>query len=249
MRPLTAARDVLQDWQLDARRGERGGAGGSAFHELEDFFDALPLSGADQGHRRSEFTGELGRIHVAAAVLEIVGHVEDDQRRQLQAEDRRGQHKVSAKVGAIQNQQQCVGLGDAGHGSGQDIVGHLLVFRARTQAVNAGQVDQDHFAVMRSFGFVHLGLADALFDGDTGEVRYLLAQAGEAIEERRLAGVGRADDGDHVRTRALVQWRRSYCNSTSVAVVAIAHAAPLDGRKIKRDAVSRRSATSEPSTR
>jgi hypothetical protein len=74
-----------------------------------------------------------------------------------------------------------------------------------------------------SFGLVHFGFADALFDGDAREVRYFLAQAGEAIEERRLAGVGRADDGDDVRARAVMQWRRRYCNSTSVAIVAIAH--------------------------
>jgi len=94
------------------------------------------------------------------------------------------------------------------------------------------------------------GLADALFDGDAGEVGYFLAQPGEAIEERRLAGVGRADDGDDVGARAFLQRSRSYCNSATIAIVAIAHKAfPFDGRRIRCDAVSLRSATSEPSTR
>ena len=50
---------------------------------------------------------------------------------------------------------------------------------------------------------LHLGLADALLHRDAREVGHFLAQAGEAIEERRLAGVGRSDDGDDVRARAL----------------------------------------------
>ena len=98
--------------------------------------------------------------------------------------------------------------------------------------------------------------ADALLDGDAGEVRDFLAQAGEAIEERRLAGVGRADDGDDVRARALVQLeaalrqphiRRNRGNRSCDFTAPFT--SPLDGRRIRCDAVSRRSATSEPSTR
>ena len=182
---------------------------------------------------------------MAAAALQIVGHVEDDQRRQLQAENRRGQHQVAAEVGAIENQQQGVGLGDAGHGAGQDIAGDLFVFRARVQAVDAGQIDQDHFAVVDAA--MHFGFADALFDGDAGEVGYFLAQAGEAIEERRFAGVRRADDGDDMRCARSFARRRRFSNRTSGAAVAIAHSgslpeAPsaLDGRRMRCDAVSRR---------
>ncbi len=192
---------------------------------------------------------------MAAAAFQIVRHVEDDQRGQFQAEDRRGQNQVAPQVGAIQNQQQRVGLGDAGHGASQDIASYLFVFRARVQAVDAGQIHQDHFVmVMR-----HACFADALFHRDAREVGHFLAQAGEAIEERRFARVGRADDGDDVRTRALLRRRRSFGNRTTGAAVAIAHsleALPggtfstgLDGRRMRCDAVSLRSATSEPSTR
>ncbi len=248
----------MQDGQFHARRRERGSAGGSAVHELEDLFDALSLGSANEGHRRSEFSGELGRIHVAAAAFEIVGHVEDHQRRQLQAENRRGQHQMAAQIGAIQDQQQGVGLGNAGHVTRQDIARDLLVFRARIQAVDAGQIHQDNVVVVRSA--IHFGFAYAMFDGDAREVGDFLAQAGEAIEERRFARVGRADDGDDVRTRALVQLEsalrqqrirhsrgnRSWCN---LRCAHSSDASPLDGRRIKCDAVSRRSATSEPSTR
>ena len=40
---------------------------------------------ADQRHRRAELLGQRRRIHVAAAPAQIVGHVQDHQRRQAQA--------------------------------------------------------------------------------------------------------------------------------------------------------------------
>ena len=195
VRPAAALRNILQHRKLDARRGQRSGAGRGSFHELEDLFDALPFGGADQRNRRAEFTGELGRIHLAAAALQIVRHVEDHQRRQLQAENRRGQHQMAAQVGAIQDQEQRVGLGDAGHGAGQNVAGHLFVFRARVQAVNAGQIDQHDVAIP----VMHPGFADALFHGDARKIGHLLSKTCQAIEKRGLAGVRRTDDGDDVR--------------------------------------------------
>ena len=201
MRPLAAARNVLQNRQLYARGCERCSAGRSAFHELENFLDALALGSADERHRRTKLARQLGRINVAAAAFQIVGHIEDHQRRQLEAEDRRREHQMAAEVGAIQDQQQRIGLGDAGHGAGQDVARHLFIFRPRVQAVDAGQIDQHYVAVL----MWHFGFTDALFYRDAGKVRHLLAQPSEAIEERRFAGVRRADDGHHVRPRTLRQ--------------------------------------------
>ena len=101
---------------------------------------------------------------------------------------------------------------------------------------------------------LHASLADALFHGDAGEIGNFLAQASEAIEKRRFAGVRRSDDGHHVRARIFRKRGRRLGYRTSGAVVAIAHKveafpAGLDGRRMRCDAVSRRSATSEPSTR
>ena len=87
VRPLAAARDVLQDGKLHARRRQRRSAGRRAFHELEDFFDALTFGSADERNRRTQFAGQLGGVHLAAAAFEIVRHVQDHQRRQFQAED------------------------------------------------------------------------------------------------------------------------------------------------------------------
>ncbi len=156
---------------------------------------------------------------------------------------------MTAEIGAVENQQHGVGLGCILHLTLQHVVGDLLVFRAWIEAINSGEIDDDD--VVAGGG---LGAADPLLDGDAGEVRDFLAQTGEAIEQCRFTGVRRTDDGHHMRARCLREfwWRRRY--GTASAIVAIAHGfrafpAVLEGvRKIKRDAVSRRSATSDPST-
>ena len=93
--------------------------------------------------------------------------------------------------------------------------------------------------------------AEVLLDGDAGEVGDLLAQAGEAVEEGGLAGVGRADDGDDARRRcARGGWRaREGREAFRSAHDALAVSFPLAGRRWRQAAVSLRSATSVPSTR
>ena len=105
VRPLAAARDVLQNRKLDAGRRQGGGAGRSALHELKDFLNALALGGADERYRRTQLRGQFGGVHVPAAALQVVRHIKDHQRRQLQAENGCGEHQVAAQVGAIQNEE------------------------------------------------------------------------------------------------------------------------------------------------
>jgi hypothetical protein len=52
---------------------------------------------------------------------------------------------------------------------------------------------------------LHSRFAYTLFHRYARKVRHFLTQAGESIEERRLTGVRRPDDGHHMRTRALLQ--------------------------------------------
>ena len=88
MRPLPAAGNVLQNWKLYARGCQRRGSSRSPFHELEDFFDALAFRGADQRNRRTQLGSPVRRYLLAATTaLQIVRHVQDGERRQLQAQD------------------------------------------------------------------------------------------------------------------------------------------------------------------
>ena len=113
---------------------------------------------------------------------------------QAEGEDRRGEDEVAAEVRDVEDEEDRVGLRDARHPAHQDVVGDLLVLGARREAVDAGEVDDVELGRV-----LDLQLAEVLLDGDAGEVRDLLAEPGEAVEEGGLAGVGRADDRHDAR--------------------------------------------------
>ena len=98
------------------RTGSRvgSGLGHGAGQKIEDLVDVFAAARADQRHRRAEFVRELAQIQFAAAIAQIVGHVQDDQRGQAQRQNRRRQHQVAPQVGGIQNQQHGFRLGRAG---------------------------------------------------------------------------------------------------------------------------------------
>jgi hypothetical protein len=128
---------------------------------------------------------------VAAARLHQVAHVEQHQRGQADGKHRRGEHELAGEVQGIENQQNGVGLGRAGHFAAQHVDGDARVFRVGSERVDAGQIDEGEVVAADAGHEAH-----ALLDGDAGVVGDLLAQAGEAVEERGLAGVGRADEDD-----------------------------------------------------
>ena len=128
-------------------------------------------------------------IDLAAARLHQVAHVEQNERGQAEREHRRGQHELARQVQGIENQQNGVGLGRAGHLALEHVDGDARIFRVGSERVDAGKIDE------REVVAAHAGHeAHALLDGDAGIVGDLLAQAGEPIEERGLAGVGRSDE-------------------------------------------------------
>src|ERR1035438_4518077 len=57
-------------------------------------------------------------------------------------------------------------------------LGHLLVFGARVEAVDAGQIDDADAAPIGEFGD-----SGVLLHRDAGEIGHLLAQSGEAVEQ------------------------------------------------------------------
>src|SRR5438445_804649 len=146
---------------------------------------------------------------------------------------------MAAKIGGIENQQDGVGAGNTRAEALEHVVRDLLVLRARGQAIESGEVDE-----LSMLSVFELDAAGALLDGYAGEVGDFLVQAGEPVEERRFAGIGRADDGDDRVSGAFR--RQCRCRrARRAAVVAIAH---FVVRNFRQAAVSRRSANSEPST-
>ena len=150
-----------------------------------------PVRGANQCNRRPQLTRQRKHIHMAALLAQLVGHVQQHQRGRAQRNNARRQHQVAVQIGGIQNQDDGVRTRCAGHLSGQHIDRDFLVFGLGRETVNARQVDERDLVPL---GIAHV--AGVMFDGNAGKIADLLAQTGEAVEQRGLAGIGRANDGD-----------------------------------------------------
>ena len=79
--PLPASRNILQDRQLYLGSGQGGGASGRSHDELENFFYPVAFAGADEGDRCAQLAGKFGGVDISAPVGQIVGHIQDHQRR------------------------------------------------------------------------------------------------------------------------------------------------------------------------
>jgi hypothetical protein len=81
--------------------------------------------------------------------------------------------------------------GLAGGLAEHEVAGDLLVRAAAAQRIGAGQVDDGDLAPQGGDEKTFLAL-----DGDARIVRDFLPAAGQGIEQRGLAAVGRADQGE-----------------------------------------------------
>jgi len=167
------------------------GLAAGAEEEVGDDVEAFALGGADEGDRVAELFGEGEGVDLTAAGLELVGHVEQHERGQADGEDRRGEHELAVHVRGVEDEEDAVGDGDAGHLAGEDFDGYAGVFGVGGERIDAGEVDEREVAAADG-----LHLAGVVLDGDARVVGYLLAHASEAVEEGRLAAVWRADERD-----------------------------------------------------
>ena len=134
--------------------GRSSGAGHAhrAAQEVAHRLDALALGRAHERDGGAELLGERRGVHGAAARLELVGHVQDDERREAQGEDGRREHEVPLEVRRVENEEDRVGPRLPCHLAREDVARHALVLGARRQAVDAGQVDEDDLACPRRGG-------------------------------------------------------------------------------------------------
>ena len=99
-----------------------------------------------------------------------------------------GMHELARQVEGIENQQDGVRLGRAGHFAAQHVDGDASVFRVGREGVDAGQIDEGEVFAADAGHESH-----ALLHCDARIVRNLLAKSGKSVEERGFAGVGRPD--------------------------------------------------------
>ena len=150
------------------------------------------LAHRDRGdHGHAEFLGEPLDVDSDAAAGRDVEHVEHEDHRPAGALELQQQADGQAQIGRIRHAQHEVGHDLAGGLAEHEVAGDLLVRAAAAQRIGAGQVDHGDLAAQRRDEEAFLAL-----DGDAGIVRDLLPAAGQRIEQRGLAAVWRADQGE-----------------------------------------------------
>ncbi len=173
LRPPLASRGRLQDGQ-----GAVSVRGIARPEKPVNGVDAGSGRAGDQSHGNAELAGEFHEVDAAAALLEEVRHVEDQQRRQAGAKDVWDDRKLAVEVRGVHDDQDGVGARDSRHFSVQNLGGDALVFGIGREVVNSRQINQgDFWAGIRGN---HPG---AVLDGDAWIVRDFLAKRGEPIEE------------------------------------------------------------------
>jgi hypothetical protein len=132
-----------------------------------------------------------------------VGHVDERQGDDHRAADFQrlgGQEQVALEIGRVGHDEDAVGPRHPGHATVKDVHGDMLVGALRHQAVRARQIDQvdGPAAVLEP---PHL-----LLDRDAGVVADPRGDPGEGREQRALADVRVAEQGDGERARCHRRW-------------------------------------------
>jgi len=172
-------------------RLRRAGGGHFAIHLGNQRAHAVTAHGDGLHHRHAEPLREFRHVDDDAAATRRVHHVEREHHRPAQPLDLEHEAQVQAQVGGIGHADDEVGRRLAGVVAFQHVAGDALVRAGRVEAVGAGQVEHVQHAAGRRGETAFLAL-----DGDAGVVGHLLPAAGELVEQRGLATVRIADQGN-----------------------------------------------------
>ena len=182
--PLAHAAGAAHHGQFQRLRNWRGGG-----KKIRYRLQTQAGRRTHQRNRSAQLARQRQNIDRAVLLVQFVRHIQQHQRRQAERNHARGEHEVRIQVVGVQDDDDRVGTRHSGHVALQHLDRNPLVFRLGNEAVDAGQVDErDFFAV----GIANV--ADVVLDGDTGKIADFLAQSGEPIVERGLAGIRRTDN-------------------------------------------------------
>ena len=141
-------------------------------------------------------TGTPSSVRSAGVELEPVAlgeidHVQRDDRRQAELDQLERKSEVVVEVRCVEDDDQRVGLALALLPAQQDVARDRFVGARRIEAVGAGEVDHfDRPAVGQRQA------AGIPLDRDARIIADLLTRAGQRVEQRALAGIGVAGDGN-----------------------------------------------------
>ena len=142
-------------------------------------------------HRNAELALQRLRIELQAVAPGKVDHVERDDGRQAKLDQLQTEAQMVVEVRRVDHDHQCIGLALALLLAEQHVPRDGFVGAGGFETVGAGQVDH-----LDGTSVGERQPARMALDGDAGIVADLLARAGERVEQRALAGIGIAGDGD-----------------------------------------------------
>ena len=151
----------------------------------EEILDAHARAERGGHHGGAEESGQHLQVDVIATAFELVVHIEGADDAEVHVDKLGGQVEVALEVGGVDDVDH-----DVRHLLGQ-VAAHVeLLGRIARKGVSAGQVDQLE-VVAKEAGVGFTGV-----DGDTGVVAHMAMSARGIVEERCLAAIGVADEGD-----------------------------------------------------
>ena len=174
-------------------RDDRLGPGIDSCHDVTQVGESVAMTRHHRHHRHSQCSGEGREVEPAVAACQIVGEGQHHADRQPRLLKLCQQSQGAPQCRRIEGDQQGVRDVDAGVVvvGVEDVDDDLLVGADRVEAVGAREVfDDDDFVVAEMSGPFEPR------DGDAGVVARLRVQSGQGVEQRGLAGVGAADDGE-----------------------------------------------------
>ena len=144
----------------------------------------------DRDHRTTQLGFQLLQVDLDGRAFGQIHHVERRYCGQTQLQHLTRQIQVALQGRRIEQQNDALGLGLLRPLSEQHLPGQALFRRDGSQTVQARQVEQSNPVLGQP------RVTDPAFDRRAWKVRGLGPQTGQSVEERRLAGVRVANQGD-----------------------------------------------------
>ena len=183
--------ECLLHWLRPTWAGQHGARFDRMFDGFGQLDGALAVLRDGGHHRHPEALLQQLTVDLQTLFFSYVPAVQSDDHRHIQLRGLRSQKKIAAEVFHIDDHDNEVGRDLPFGMSGQNIHRHAFIQRVGTQAVGARQIHQLDFLAEGKFPLPRL-----LLDGYPGVVAHMLAHPGQYVEQRGLAGVGIADQGD-----------------------------------------------------
>ena len=158
-------------------------------HLMAGLPQAAAVFSAEQHHGHGQILSQAGGVDADAKTLGLIGHVEQQHRRQAQLPHLEGQPQLAIELAGIEHHHHQIEAGGF-----QEATHHRLVVGVAAQVVDPRQVDQLGGGALQ----IHVGLHQ--IHREPRPIADMGMAAGELVEQGRFARIGHAQNGDRAHT-------------------------------------------------